>query len=54
LLLAVLIGAYMPGRATAAESVSLHATLTPERLGQGTTIGFALESPHRLVRPPLH
>jgi hypothetical protein len=55
LLLAVLIGTYMPGTAAAAESVSLHATLTPERLGQGTTIGFALEitAPAGQVPSPL-
>lgn len=31
-----------PSAASAAQSVSLAATLTPEHLGQGTTIGFSL------------
>jgi hypothetical protein len=35
--------ACLPGTAAAAESVSLQATLTPEHLGQGTTIGFDLQ-----------
>lgn len=44
LLLAALLGcACLPAAATAAQSVKLSATLTPERLGQGTTIGFSFQ-----------
>lgn len=41
--------------AHAAQSVKLHATLTPERLGQGTTVGFSFEiaAPPNSVPPPL-
>lgn len=43
------------GSASAAQSVTLHATLTPEQLGHGTTIGFSFTiatSTHE-VPPPL-
>ena len=55
ILTVALVCACLPGTATAAESVSLHATLTPERLGQGTTIGFDLQitAPAGRVPPPL-
>ena len=33
--------AYLPATAGAAQTVKLHASLTPERLGAGTTIAFA-------------
>jgi hypothetical protein len=41
--------------AHAAQTVKLHATLTPERLGQGTTIGFGFQitGPDGLVPSPL-
>jgi hypothetical protein len=41
--------------ATAAQSVTLHATLTPEQLGHGTTIGFSFKiaAPANQVPPPL-
>ncbi len=47
--------ACIPATAQAAQSVSLDATLTPERLGQGTTIGFAFQiaAPAGQVPPPL-
>lgn len=43
LLAAALICLCAPAGAQAAQSVSLHATLTPERLGAGTTIGFGFQ-----------
>jgi hypothetical protein len=45
----------MPARAGATESVRLQATLTPERLGQSTTIGFDFQvtSPDGKVPPPM-
>jgi hypothetical protein len=41
--------------AGATQSVTLHATLTPERLGHGTTVGFGFDiaAPIGLVPPPL-
>ncbi len=41
--------------ASAAQSVTLNATFTPERLGQGTTIGFGfrIAVPAKAVPPPL-
>lgn len=43
------------GAASAAQSVTLHATLTPEQLGHGTTIGFSFKiaAPANQVPPPL-
>ncbi len=54
LLAAVLLCA-CPVAARATQRVKLHATLTPNRLGQPTTIGFAFEiaSPVGQVPPPL-
>jgi hypothetical protein len=45
----------MSSTAQAQQSVRLQAALTPERLGQGTTIsfGFHIEAPARHVPPPL-
>src|ERR1700677_605585 len=45
----------LPTTAIASDAISLHATLTPERLGQGTTIGFDLDiaAPPGQVPPPL-
>jgi hypothetical protein len=45
----------LSGNAQAAQSVKLQAALTPERLGQGTTIsfGFQIATPARHVPPPL-
>jgi hypothetical protein len=45
----------MPASAAATESVRLQATLTPERLGQSTTIGFDFQviSPNSQVPPPI-
>jgi hypothetical protein len=39
----------------ATQSVRLHATLTPEHLGQGTTVGFGFEivAPHGQIPSPL-
>jgi hypothetical protein len=44
-----------PAIATATETVSLHATLTPEQLGRGTTVGFGFQiaTPDGKVPPPL-
>lgn len=55
LTVALISVACLHGTAAAAESVSLHATLTPERLGHGTTIGFALQisASASQVPPPL-
>jgi hypothetical protein len=55
ILTAILACACLPGTAGAAESVRLQATLTPERLGQGTTIGFDIQitAPDGRVPPPL-
>jgi hypothetical protein len=56
LLLAALLGcACLPTAATAAQSVKLSATLTPERLGQGTTIGFSfqIDAPAGAIPAPL-
>ncbi len=41
--------------ASAAQSVTLHATLTPEQLGHATTIGFSFKiaTPTHTVPPPL-
>jgi hypothetical protein len=48
-------GAGLPAVAQAAESARLSATLTPERLGQGTTIGFDLRivTAGGAIPPPL-
>ena len=43
--------AWLPN-ATAAPAVHLHATLTPERLGQGTTIGFSFQITTPTGQPP--
>jgi hypothetical protein len=45
----------LPSAASAAQSVRLTATLTPERLGHGTTIGFGfqIDAPAGLLPPPL-
>jgi hypothetical protein len=40
---AVLLSACLPATAQATQSVRLQATLTPERLGQGTTLGFGFQ-----------
>jgi hypothetical protein len=55
LLAAVLLCACLPAAARAAESVTLNATLTPERLGQATTVGFGFQiaAPAGRTRPPL-
>ena len=52
---AILACACLPSIASAAQSVTLHATLTPERLGHGTTIGFSFKiaTPTHTVPPPL-
>lgn len=52
---AILLCACLPAAAQAAQSVKLTATLTPERLGHGTTVGFAFEiaAPANRVPPPL-
>ena len=45
----------LPATATAAQSVKLSATLIPEHLGQGTTIGFSfqIEAPAGAIPAPL-
>jgi hypothetical protein len=45
----------LPGSAVASQSVKLAATLTPERLGKGTTVGFAfaISAPSNRVPAPL-
>ena len=45
----------LPTAATAAQSVKLSATLTPEHLGRGTTIGFSfqIEAPAGAIPAPL-
>jgi len=55
LTISLLCAACFSGTAAANESVTLHAKLTPERLGQGTTIGFDLqiEAPEGQVPAPL-
>ncbi len=55
LLAALLACACLPATAHARQSVRLHATLTPERLGQGTTIGFGFQitAPAGRVPSPL-
>jgi hypothetical protein len=56
LLLAVTLAcACLPATVFAAQSVTLNATLTPERLGQPTTItfGFQIAAPSGHVPPPL-
>jgi hypothetical protein len=55
LLAAIIACACLPTAAHATQSVRLHATLTPERLGQGTTIGFSFQiaAPDGRVPPPL-
>ena len=55
LLAALLACACLPVTALATQSVRLHATLTPERLGQDTTIGFGFQiaTPPNEVPPPL-
>lgn len=42
-LAATLLCACLPSAARAGQSVRLHATLTPDRLGQRTTLGFGIE-----------
>ncbi len=55
LLVVALLCAVIPTTADAAQSVRLDATLTPERLGHGTTIGFGFQiaAPANQVPPPL-
>ena len=55
LLVAALLCTLLPATAHAAQSVRLYATLTPERLGHGTTIGFGFQitTPAGRVPPPL-
>jgi hypothetical protein len=55
LLSAVLLCACLPAPALATQSARLDATLTPERLGQGTTVGFGFQiaAPADQVPPPL-
>ncbi len=52
---ATLLYASACGIASAAQSVTLHATLTPEQLGHSTTIGFSFKitAPANQVPPPL-
>jgi hypothetical protein len=52
---AILLCACLPSAAQAGQAVRLSATLTPERLGHGTTVGFAFEiaAPPNRVPPPL-
>ena len=52
---ALLACACLPATAPATQSVRLHATLTPKRLGQDTTIGFGfrIATPTNEVPPPL-
>jgi hypothetical protein len=51
----LLASACLPGAAQAAQSAKLTATLTPEHLGKGTTIGFSfqIETSTGQVPPPL-
>jgi hypothetical protein len=51
----ILLCACLPAAAQAAQSVKLTATLIPEQLGHGTTVGFAfvIETPADRVPPPL-
>lgn len=55
LLTLVLVCACLPATAQASPSVSVRATLTPEHLGHGTTIGFDIQitAPSGRVPPPL-
>jgi hypothetical protein len=55
LLAVVTLIAGVPATAQARQSVRLDVALTPERLGQGTTIGFGfrIATPARRVPPPL-
>jgi hypothetical protein len=55
LLATVVLCVGVSGTAQAAQAVRLQATLTPERLGQGTTIGFEFQiaAPAKQVPPPL-
>ena len=55
LLVAALLCAALPTTVHAAQTVRLDATLTPERLGHGTTIGFGFQitAPAGRVPPPL-
>ena len=55
LLAATALCAAVCGSASAAQSVTLHATLTPEHLGRSTTIGFSftIATPTHEVPPPL-
>jgi hypothetical protein len=50
-----LVFASLPNGAQAAPAVTLSATLTPERLGKGTTIGFAFQiaAPSDQIPPPV-
>jgi hypothetical protein len=52
LVLAALVLACLPATAGASESVKLAATLEPERLGHGTTVGFEFEIAAQLGRVP--
>ena len=53
--LVLAIGTQLAGTAQATISATLNATLTPERLGQGTTLGFGFQiiAPAGKVPPPL-
>jgi hypothetical protein len=55
LLAAILLCGCLPATAHATQRVRLDATLTPERLGQGTTVGFGFQiaAPPGRVPPPL-
>jgi hypothetical protein len=55
LLATLLAGASLPTAAHAAQTAQLHATLTPERLGHDTTIGFGFQiaAPDGRVPPAL-
>jgi hypothetical protein len=55
LLAATVLSSIACATASAAQSVTLQATLTPEQLGHGTTIGFSFKivSPTHEVPPPL-
>jgi len=55
LLAATVLCAGACGSASATQSVTLHATLTPEHLGHSTTIGFSftIATPTHEVPPPL-
>ncbi|MHB8491921.1 MAG: hypothetical protein ACYDA6_06890 [Solirubrobacteraceae bacterium] len=51
----LVLGLSIPSQALAAPTVHLHASLTPERLGHGTTIGlsFSIAEGHGRLPPPV-